>query len=155
MELGSRQVSDLASVRGGSEQQKCSSPLVSYTEQFVKHLPFYLSIGMTYDQYWNDDPELTKFYLQAYKLQRSRRNEELWRQGAYIYNAICAASPIFHPFAPRGTTAQPYLSEPFPLTKQEAEEQERRKMIEAAARFQDFVDMKNAERRAKNGKDND
>ena len=44
---------------------------------------------MTYDQYWNDDCQLVKFYRKAHKLKNEQKNQELWLQGMYIYEALC------------------------------------------------------------------
>ena len=38
-----------------------------------------------------------------------RRNYAAWLQGAYIYDALCAVSPILHAFAKGGTKPIPYL----------------------------------------------
>jgi len=107
------------------------APQLSYTEQFYKCFPFYLSIGMTYDQYWNDDCLLVKYYREAFDIRKKRENESLWLQGAYIYDALCAVSPVLHAFAKTGTKPLPYLDRPYPLTKKESED------IEAAKRKAD------------------
>jgi hypothetical protein len=103
---------------GGELLESSSSP--SYAEIFYEHFPFYLSIGMTYDQYWNDDCLLVKYYRKAYDLRRQQRNQELWMQGLYIYEALCDVAPILHAFAKPGTKPIPYTEKPYPLTKEEA-----------------------------------
>lgn len=103
------------------------APQLSYTEQFYKFFPFYLSIGMTYDQYWNDDCLLVKYYLKAHEIRQKRENQKLWLQGAYIYDALCAVSPVLHAFAKAGTKPLPYPDTPYPLTKEELEEIEEAK----------------------------
>lgn len=45
-------------------------------------------MGMTYDQFWNEDCNLAKCYKEAYKIQRDRKNQELWIQGLYFCKAI-------------------------------------------------------------------
>jgi hypothetical protein len=90
-----------------------SAPHLTYTEQFNNHFPFYLSIGMTYDQYWNEDCELPKYYRQAHELKTTRKNQELWLQGMYIYEALCDVSPVLHAFAKKGTKPQPYTERPY------------------------------------------
>jgi len=40
-------------------------------------------------------------------------NSEHWLLGAYVYNAVLATSPIFNPFAKKGTKPLPYLDKPF------------------------------------------
>ena len=98
------------------------APQLSYTEQFYNCFPFYLSIGMTYDQYWNGDCLLVKYYREAFDIRKKRENELLWLQGAYIYDALCAVSPVLHAFAKTGTKPLPYLETPYPLTKKESED---------------------------------
>jgi hypothetical protein len=104
----------------GSELVK-PTPHVSYTEQFYIHFPYYLAIGMTYDQYWNDDCALTKYYRKADEIKRSQKNQELWLQGMYIYEALCDVSPILHAFAKSGTKPRPYPERPYAITKSEIE----------------------------------
>ncbi len=110
-------VSGSSSPEGG-EPPDGSASFLSYTEQFYLHLPFYLSIGMTYDQYWNEDCCLVKYYRRAYEIQRERRNYEMWLQGMYIYDALCDASPLMRAFSKKGTKPVPYPTEPYAITSQ-------------------------------------
>ena len=80
---------------------------IKYGEVFNTHFPYYLSIGMTEEQYWDGDPELVKYYRKAEEIRNEKRNQELWLQGMYIYEALCDASPIFHAFAKKGTKPRP------------------------------------------------
>ena len=99
-----------------------SAPFPTYTEQFYEQFPFYLSIGMTYDQYWNDDCCLTKYYRKANELSKARKNQELWLQGMYIYEALCCVSPVLHAFAKSGTKPQPYPDKPYAISDKEIKE---------------------------------
>ena len=103
------------------EGERDGSPSFTYTEKFYECFPYYLSIGMTADQYWNDDAELVKYYRKADELRLERVNREMWIQGMYIYEALCDASPIFHAFAKRGTKPHPYSDKPYPLTNRQHE----------------------------------
>ena len=97
----------------------------SYTTTFNEAFPFHLSIGMTPEQYWDGDPMLAKYYRQADELKRKRKNQELWLQGMYIYEALCDVSPILRPFAKKGTKPVPYPDHPYALTvKERKDEQE-------------------------------
>ena len=109
-------VSGSLSAPEGSERDS-SLPFVTYTERFYEQFPYYLSIGMTPEQYWDGDPELVKYYRKADELSLARRNQELWLQGMYIYEAICDASPILHAFAKKGTKPYPYTDRPYPITE--------------------------------------
>ena len=91
----------------------------SYTTVFYDLFPFYLSIGMTPEQYWEGDPALAKYYRKAEELRRKRRNEELWLQGMYIYEALCDVSPVLNAFAKKGTKPRPYADHPYALSVKE------------------------------------
>lgn len=55
-------------------------------------------------------------------MKQKRRNQELWLQGAYIYEVLTDVAPVLHAFAKKGTKATPYLAEPFALTNEEVRE---------------------------------
>ncbi len=118
-------------IKGGGSS--APTPLKTYTEQFEEICPFYLSIGMTADEFWNQDCMLVKFYRKANELQKKRKNEELWLQGLYVYQAIISTAPMLHAFAKPGTKANPYLDKPIPLTETEAKQREEAERI---ARFE-------------------
>lgn len=102
---------------------------------FEEVFPFYLSIGMTYEQFWEGQPSLVVFYRQADEINRRRRNQEMWLQGRYIYNAIGSFAEILPAFPKKGAKVQPYLEEPFPITLLEAQEREERKKKEKMERI--------------------
>lgn len=118
-------------IKGGGSA--APTPLKTYTKQFEEVFPFYLSIGMSEEQFWDKDCTLVKFYRKANELRQMRKNEELWLQGLYVYHAISCSAPLLHAFAKPGTTAMPYLDKPIPLTEKEAKEREEAKRI---ARFE-------------------
>ena len=68
-----------------------------------------------------------------------------------MYDALCAVSPLLHAFAKNGTQAVPYLSEPYPSSKEELDERTKRQIREAAEGFRALVAMKNAKRREERG----
>lgn len=119
--MDSELVSDSLPVGENGGAKKSFAPVKTYTEQFYEVFPYYLSIGMTADEFWNQDCTLTKYYRKAHAMQLDRKNEELWLQGMYIYEALCDASPLLHAFAKQGTKPLPYPNEPFPRTEKEAE----------------------------------
>lgn len=138
--MDSELVSGSLSATGGSRLEG-SAPSFTYTEKFYELFPYYLSIGMTYEQYWEGDCTLPKYYRKADEIRKERRNEELWLQGMYIYEALCDVSPVLHAFAKKGTKPLPYSNKPYAITetqhKQDEEEKERKiaekgkKMMEA------------------------
>jgi hypothetical protein len=76
---------------------------------------------MTPEQFWDGDPLLAKHYRQADQIKRKRKNQELWLQGMYIYEALCDVAPILQAFAKKGTKATPYPDHPYALTTKERE----------------------------------
>ena len=86
-----------------------------------------MSIGMSYDEFWHGDVAKVKAYRQAYELQEKRRNQELWLQGMYFYEALCDASPLFRFSMKKGIVRpEPYLKEPYPITAADLREREER-----------------------------
>lgn len=85
-----------------------------------------MSIGMTYDEFWCGDVSMVRAYRKAQELRDRRRNQELWLQGMYVYEAICDVAPILHAFAKKGTKPEPYAKEPYPITEGEVREREER-----------------------------
>ena len=127
--MDSELVSGSLSVAEGSER-KVRSPFLTYTEQFYEVFPYYLSIGMTAEQFWDGDPTLTKYYRRADEIRNDRKNQELWLQGLYFYEALCDVAPILQAMAKKGTKARPYPEKPYSISERqrrlEKEEQERR-----------------------------
>ena len=78
--------------------------------------PYYLAIGMTYDQFWNQDVELVRFYRKAAKIKLDLRNQDLWLQGAYVYEAILDSAPVLRfSFSKKPPKPILYLEQPFEL----------------------------------------
>jgi hypothetical protein len=125
-----------------SELERVRSPLSTYTEQFYEVFPYYLSIGMTYEQFWDGDPMLCKYYREAEEIRNEKKNQELWLQGMYIYEAIADLSPVLHAFAKKGTKPQPYTDTPYPITKKQRERikaEKERQMFEKGKRFMETL----------------
>ena len=140
--MGNGLVSDTFADEGDDEEDR--HPLSTYTEAFIESFPFYLSIGMTPEQYWDGDPELTRYYNQAHELKNDRKNQELWLQGLYIYAAILDASPVFQAFAKKGTKPKEYFKEPLPITanavKKQKEQEAKQKMLEIKTKMIAFAE---------------
>ena len=116
-----------------SEHRIIRPPFSTYEEQFNEVFPYYLSIGMTYDQFWNGDPILAKQYRQADELRQERRNQELWLQGMYIYEALCDVAPVLRAFAGKGAKPAKYSEEPYAITpkqRKRIEEEREKKLLE-------------------------
>ncbi|MBR1749974.1 MAG: hypothetical protein IJ740_18970 [Ruminococcus sp.] len=110
MDGGLGSSSEYGTHRGAAAKAVSSS--FDYTKTFEDLCPYYMSIGMTYDEYWNGDNYLPRYYLKAYKLKRQQRDEEMWIQGKYIYEGIAALAPLFAMFSKK-KKAEPYVQQPY------------------------------------------
>ena len=99
-----------------------TSPQKSFTEYFDEMFPAYLAMGMTWTQFWIDEPELAIAYRKADAIKKRRRNEELWLEGIYMAEALSAT--VGNMFT-KGQKHQ-YPAEPFPLTADEQQERRER-----------------------------
>jgi hypothetical protein len=88
---------------------------------------------MTAKEYWHGNPWLAKGFRDAYDLKRKEKNQVLWLQGMYIYEAFAVV--LSNAFAEKGSTPKHYATEPydiFPKTEEERradEDRELRKMV--------------------------
>ena len=100
-------------------------------------------MGMTYDQYWNDDCTLVKYYRQADRIKSERKNQDAWLQGMYFYDALIRVSPILRAFARQGTKPEPYVEEAYPISsvavKEQNDKKERENSEKALCYMQAFM----------------
>ena len=130
----------LSATEGGG--QNSSFPSFTYTEKFYELFPYYISIGMTPEQYWDGDCTLVKYYRKAEELRNEKRNQELWLQGMYIYEALCDVSPILRAFVQKGAKPTPYSAKPYPLNSKQTErdeEEKQRRIAEKGKRIMEAM----------------
>ena len=112
-----------------------TSPQKTFTEIFDEMFPIYLAMGMTWTQFWIDEPELAVAYRKSETIKRRRKNEELWLEGIYVAEALSAT--VGNMFS-KGQKHQ-YPAEPFPITADEQQErrerEERNRMERMKAAF--------------------
>lgn len=123
------------------------TPNKTYTEIFEELCPLFLSMGMTYQEYWDGNNELPSLYLKKFKIEQERANEQAWLMGLYIYDTICNLAPIFRPFSKKANI-KPYRKEPFStkakdgveieITDEKKIEQER---LKAYVHFKEWAKM--------------
>lgn len=117
----------------------------SLTNIFEKLCPIYMSYGMSFDEFWHGEAYLTKFYREAYKLKVKQKDEELWMQGMYIYEALCKVSPILHAFSKNGTKPLPYSEKPYlssikeNKTKEDIEQEKENARLVALLYFENWA----------------
>ena len=152
-----RWVSEQSSGTKGSGCES-STPLLAYTERFYEVFPYYLAIGMSYEQFWEQDSTLVKYYRKAAQIKRDLENQQAWLQGAYVYEAISDIAPILHAFAKKGTKPNPYRDKPYDLYAQvdkKAKEDAHQKQDDKAKAFmQAFAMSMNKKFQAKGGEVN-
>lgn len=88
-------------------------------------------MGMSYEQFWDDDPALVKAYRRADEIRRKRMNEELWLAGIYMADALTAT--VGNMFT-KGQKYQ-YPAEPKPITRDEIEERKEREQRQRMERI--------------------
>ena len=85
-----------------------------------------MSIGVSYDDYWNGEPEICKYARKAEEYRQREKNQYAWLSSIYIFRALLDASPAFHDFGDGQQLDIHYSVErPFPMSQKEAEEIER------------------------------
>ncbi len=107
-----------------------------FVEIFDNYFPIYLSYGMSYEEYWNERPELVKAYRKAHEINLNRKNEELWMQGAYIRDAV--ASTVGSMFS---KTPIKYPEEPYPITQRQVESKREREARKKYERMKAIMEM--------------
>ncbi len=108
-----------------------------YGSAFEKQFPYFLSLGMTWEEYWHGDNTLPGAYFEKFKIERDRENHYLWRQGLYVRAAIGSVM----------SEKNKYPNEPYPLTEEQAKEQKEREFKRKAEMFRSSLIV---EQRTKN-----
>lgn len=70
-----------------------------------------MSIGMTYEQYWDGDVWMVRDFRKSHKLKLEEQNRHAYIQGLYVYSAIASMVPVLRPFS-KAKKPQEYLKEP-------------------------------------------
>ena len=123
-------------------EEKSKVEYTSLTQLFEELCPIFMSYGMSYNEYWYGSPYRAKFYSKAHQIKIKQKDEELWMQGMYIYEALCDVSPILHAFSKNGTKPLPYATHPYTKdiernkTKEEKEQQRKNEELIARIHFE-------------------
>lgn len=114
-----------------------SEPTEAWFEKYSDELcAWYMSIGVSYDEYWYGDYTCLKYYRQAEEYRQERDNEAAWLQGLYVYKAVGCLAPILHAFAKRGTKPEKYPEEPFAVTARQRRLKDEKDQLNAAMEIQ-------------------
>ena len=119
-----------------------------------------MAMGMSYELYWYGEPEAASMYRKAHRLKQDMANEMAWIQGAYIYDALCAVSPIIRAFS-KAKKPEPYHEHPYgwkdpktpqnPKTMEESNDERARLAMEVFAANFNSRFMKSSERGENSG----
>lgn len=120
------------------------------SEIFWDAYPAYLTMGMSSDEYWNGDARACRAYRKKREEELKLQDEILWRQGAYIYQALICVAPYFNSIKPQ--KPEPYI-EPFSHIQEatKSKEAERQQNYRAVAAMQVWADNFNISRNRNNG----
>lgn len=133
--MGSELLIEDGESKGGSGETS-ESPF-SIAKMIDDCFPYYLSIGMSYDEYWNGDPSLVRAYREAEKLRVEQKNRELWLHGRYIYEGIACLIPAFNQWKPKNPI--PYMDEPYALTEEEWEKRQIREQKKKQEELRNYM----------------
>ena len=92
----------------------------SFSDTLDKLCTYYMALGVSYDEFWNGDYTMLKFYVERHRIAVEQKNEELWLQGVYFYEALCTA--LSNAFS-KGSKSK-YPEKPHRLTEMTEEEKE-------------------------------
>ena len=117
---------------------------------FEELCPVYMAYGMSYNDYWYGNPRMVVAYRKAHELDIKRRNEEMWLQGLYNFEAFSTALSNIH-FDNKHHKINRYREKPIDIfekneeeKKQEAEKA-RQKVIQSLTQLKAMFDKRNAQ----------
>ena len=61
----------------------------------MRVFPWYLSIGCSYEEFWNGSAWIAQAYREAEIHRQERVNYESWLQGLYVYSGVKSAIDTF------------------------------------------------------------
>ena len=91
-----------------------------YGAKFEELCGYYMSLGMSFHDYWDGDSTMTRYYRESSDFKLEQKNMSLWLLGFYIYEAVLDASPVLNSMSKRKKPF-PYRESPIPLTKRAKE----------------------------------
>ena len=106
-------------------------------------------MGMSYELFWNGEPQLAKAYRRADEINRKRLNQELWLNGIYMAEALSAT--VGNMFSK--TNKHQYPAEPLAITLSEQEERREREQKAKMERIKASLTARALNMNAKMGRD--
>lgn len=110
---------------------------------FRDYWPYYIHLGMSYNEYWRMDCTLVKDYRKAYEYRQEYDNSQLWLQGLYVYRAIEAQRPGWVFYGKKTPKPESYLEKPLAVTKELQEQYAAEKTRLMAEQFKQAFSKRN------------
>lgn len=93
----------------------------------MKLFPYYLSIGCTYELFWNAPAWVAASYRDAETFRFEQDNYKMWLQGLYDFKAVSSALAMAF-WDKKGQKPEGYLEYPVPITEREKEADKQRRI---------------------------
>ena len=119
-------------------------------DKLDKLCPYFMLMGMSYDEFWHGNICKWKYIVESYQLRRKYDNEMLWLQGLYNYSAF--STVLANVSSKRGSAPIRYLEEPIRITPMTEEEREAEKQKRIKL-FRDAINQLDQQMRTKYGLD--
>ncbi|MBO5971152.1 MAG: hypothetical protein J6S14_21980 [Clostridia bacterium] len=122
---------------GDQEITDAPDEKLTYGAIFDREFPYLLALGMTYQQYWYESPDIAGYYIEAHRIKAEEQNTMLWLQGNYTFAAISTALSNLH-FDGKQHKVNTFMKEPYGIftKKEDRTAKEERKIIDALNRFE-------------------
>jgi len=104
------------------------------TDAFEAACPLFMSYGMTYDEFWHDDPVRAKYYREAHEIVLEQMSFNAFVQGRYVRDAI-ADFIEFYAMTSRPKVGKHYPEKPYPITDRAKRIAEEHREEEVANRY--------------------
>ena len=98
-----------------------------------------MMLGVPEKEFWDGDYTRLKFYVRMHNYAVERRNQELWLQGAYVYEAMSIA--LAHAVDPQHSRNKSYPDKPHritPLSEDEKELEKKKQVAEFRAALEEM-----------------
>lgn len=121
------------------------------TDAFEAACPLFMSYGMTYDEFWDGEPERARYYREAHEIRLEEMSFNAFIQGKYVRDAI-SDFVEFYAMTDKPKVRNNYPEEAYPITAKAKRLARERREEEIANRYLFMFKQKDAEKQ--NGNNN-
>ena len=94
---------------------------------YLNTFPYYLSIGCSYDEFWNAPAWVAAAYREADVYRFESDNRKMWIQGGYFHDAVSQAIAMAL-WNKKGKKPEGYMEHPIPFTERELDADKQRRI---------------------------